>query len=129
MFCGTIDGASVFPHEIVKEELQFNAVEVISSRNHPSDDPKPSGADKVLSLLLEEALGVIGRAWPALTSRASAHFFCCAQRSYLVPLRSRWRRRFMYASSTRSSGLRPKALFANEASVRSVSLKPLGSWP
>lgn len=46
----------MFPHEIVKEKLQFNAVEVISSHYHPSNDPKPSGADKALSLLFEEAL-------------------------------------------------------------------------
>lgn len=59
MFRGTIDSASVHPREIVKEALRFNAAAVIISHNHPSGDPKPSGADKVLTQRLREALALV----------------------------------------------------------------------
>ena len=59
MFRGTIDGASVYPRELVKEALRHNAAAVIVSHNHPSGNPEPSQADKVLTQRLKEALGLV----------------------------------------------------------------------
>ena len=59
MFHGTIDGASVYPREVVKEALRLNAAAVILSHNHPSGNPEPSQADKVLTQRLEDALGLV----------------------------------------------------------------------
>ncbi|HHJ4570157.1 TPA: DNA repair protein RadC [Citrobacter farmeri] len=59
MFRGTIDGASVYPREVVKEALQLNAAAVIVSHNHPSGNPEPSGADRALTQRLKEALGLV----------------------------------------------------------------------
>ncbi|EPM4772791.1 RadC family protein [Pseudomonas aeruginosa] len=59
MFHGTIDGASVYPRELVKEALRLNAVAVIVSHNHPSGNPEPSGADRTLTQRLKEALGLV----------------------------------------------------------------------
>ena len=59
MFHGTIDSASVYPRELVKEALRLNAAAVIVSHNHPSGNPEPSGADKVLTQRLKEALALV----------------------------------------------------------------------
>ena len=59
MFRGTIDGASVYPRELVKEALRHNAAAVIISHNHPSGNPEPSQADKVLTQRLNEALRLV----------------------------------------------------------------------
>ncbi|AUV16026.1 JAB domain-containing protein [Aeromonas caviae] len=59
MFRGTIDGASVYPRELVKEALRHNAAAVIVSHNHPSGNPEPSGADRALTQRLKEALGLV----------------------------------------------------------------------
>lgn len=59
MFRGTIDSASVYPRELVKEALRLNAAAVIVSHNHPSGNPEPSGADKVLTQRLKEALALV----------------------------------------------------------------------
>ena len=59
MFRGTIDGASVYPREVVKASLQLNATAVIFVHNHPSGDPKPSAADKALTSRLRDALSVV----------------------------------------------------------------------
>lgn len=55
MFRGTIDSASVYPREVVKEALHLNAAAVIFAHNHPSGNPEPSQADKVLTQRLKEA--------------------------------------------------------------------------
>ncbi len=59
MFRGTIDSASVYPRELVKEALRLNAAAVILSHNHPSGSPDPSQADNVLTQRLKEALGLV----------------------------------------------------------------------
>lgn len=56
---GTIDSASVYPREVVKEALRVNAAAVIFSHNHPSGNPEPSQADKVLTQRLKEALALV----------------------------------------------------------------------
>ncbi|MFZ3203919.1 MAG: DNA repair protein RadC [Pseudomonas sp.] len=59
MFRGTIDSASVYPREVVKEALRLNAAAVIFSHNHPSGQPEPSQADKILTQRLKEALALV----------------------------------------------------------------------
>ena len=56
MFRGSIDSASVYPREVVKEALRLNAAAVIFAHNHPSGNPEPSQADKILTQRLKEAL-------------------------------------------------------------------------
>ena len=59
MFHGTIDSASVYPRELVKQALRLNAAAVIVSHNHPSGNPEPSRADEVLTQRLKEALALV----------------------------------------------------------------------
>ena len=59
MFRGTIDSASVYPREVVKEALRLNAAAVILSHNHPSGDPEPSAADRALTQRLKDALALV----------------------------------------------------------------------
>lgn len=59
LFRGTLDQASVYPREVVKEALRLNAAAVIFSHNHPSGSPDPSEADKLLTKHLKEALKLI----------------------------------------------------------------------
>ena len=59
LFRGTIDGASVYPREVVKMTLKFNAAAVVLVHNHPSGDPKPSQSDIRITKRLKEALGLI----------------------------------------------------------------------
>lgn len=49
MFTGTIDGASVYPREIMKEALNQNAAAIILAHNHPSGDATPSHSDRALT--------------------------------------------------------------------------------
>ena len=56
---GTIDGASVYPREVVKACLNHNASAVIFAHNHPSGNPEPSTADKTITKRLTDALGLI----------------------------------------------------------------------
>lgn len=59
LFKGTIDGASVYPREIVKRALGHNAAAVIFAHNHPSGNPEPSQADIRLTHRLKDALDLI----------------------------------------------------------------------
>jgi DNA repair protein RadC len=59
LFRGTIDGASVYPREVVKTALAVNAAAVIFAHNHPSGLAQPSEADKALTHRLKMALNVV----------------------------------------------------------------------
>ena len=59
MFVGTIDGASVYPREILKTALQLNAAAVILSHNHPSGITEPSQADKTITTKVKNSLSLI----------------------------------------------------------------------
>lgn len=56
---GTIDGATVYPREIVKAVLRHNAAAVILAHNHPSGICEPSSADQTITKRLKAALGLI----------------------------------------------------------------------
>lgn len=60
LFRGTLDSASVYPREVVKLALQCNAAAVILVHNHPSGDPEPSRADRMLTSTLRDALSLVG---------------------------------------------------------------------
>lgn len=59
LFEGTIDGASVYPREVVKYVLSVNAAAVMFVHNHPSGSPAPSEADKWITNKLKDALSLI----------------------------------------------------------------------
>ena len=59
LFTGTIDGASVYPREVVKRCLQLNAAAIIFSHNHPSGIAEPSQADRQITLKLTQALTLV----------------------------------------------------------------------
>ena len=69
MFRGTIDGASVYPREVVKAALRYNAAAVIVSHNHPSGICEPSHCDEALTKRLKEALSLVD-------VRLLDHFIC-----------------------------------------------------
>lgn len=46
LFEGTVDSSAVYPREIMKDALRFDASSLIFVHNHPSGDPEPSASDK-----------------------------------------------------------------------------------
>lgn len=58
LFRGTIDGASVYPREVVQEALKQNAAAIIFAHNHPSGIAEPSAADRQITQNLVEALAL-----------------------------------------------------------------------
>jgi DNA repair protein RadC len=59
LFRGTIDGASVYPREVVKACLRHNSAAVILAHNHPSGVAEPSVADERITKRLKDALALI----------------------------------------------------------------------
>ena len=59
LFRGTIDGAAVYPREVVRHALDFNAAAVIFAHNHPSGIAEPSQADIALTRRLISALELV----------------------------------------------------------------------
>ncbi|MDX1451752.1 MAG: DNA repair protein RadC [Oleiphilaceae bacterium] len=59
LFQGTIDGASVYPREVVKRVLALGAAAVVFCHNHPSGSTQPSQADCQLTERLKQALELI----------------------------------------------------------------------
>ena len=59
LFRGTIDGASVYPREVIKEALARNAAALIFCHNHPSGSTLPSEADRNITDRLVKAARLI----------------------------------------------------------------------
>lgn len=59
LFRGTLDGAAVYPREVVKAALTHNAAAVIFAHNHPSGVAEPSRADRDITRRLREALALV----------------------------------------------------------------------
>ena len=59
MFRGSLTQTSVYPREVVIEALARQAAAVILAHNHPSGQPEPSQADKVLTRTLQSALALV----------------------------------------------------------------------
>jgi DNA repair protein RadC len=60
LFTGTIDGASIYPREVVRAALSVNACAAILAHNHPSGVAEPSAADLAITSELRDALRLIG---------------------------------------------------------------------
>lgn len=56
---GTLDGAEVHPREVAKLALTLNASAILCSHNHPSFNPEPSAADRLVTARLKQALALI----------------------------------------------------------------------
>lgn len=59
MFRGTLTQTSVYPREVVKEALAFNAAAVLLAHNHPSGVAEPSRSDEFLTQSLKAALALV----------------------------------------------------------------------
>ncbi len=59
LFYGTVNAASVYPREVVKRALLWNASSVILTHNHPSQHAEPSQADRRITRRLIDALALI----------------------------------------------------------------------
>ena len=59
MFRGTLSQTAVYPREVVKTALAFNAAAVVLAHNHPSGDADPSRADEHLTQSLKSALRLV----------------------------------------------------------------------
>lgn len=59
LFRGTIDGASVYPREVVKLVLAHQAAGVVAFHNHPSGVKDQSQADEFITKKLKESLAAI----------------------------------------------------------------------
>ncbi|HSW12186.1 MAG TPA: DNA repair protein RadC [Solimonas sp.] len=56
---GTLDAATVYPREVVKAALRYNAAAAIFAHNHPSGIAEPSAADRALTDRLKNALAQV----------------------------------------------------------------------
>jgi DNA repair protein RadC len=59
LFQGTLTQTSVYPREVVKASLRWNAAAVIFAHNHPSGVAQPSQADELLTRNLKDALALV----------------------------------------------------------------------
>ena len=59
IFRGTIDGASVYPREVVSLALKHQAAAIIFAHNHPSGIAEPSQSDRHITQKLIKALALI----------------------------------------------------------------------
>lgn len=59
LFRGTVDGASVYPREVVKDAIALNATSVVLAHNHPSGVAEPSAADEQITRRLKAALALV----------------------------------------------------------------------
>lgn len=59
MFQGTINAAAVYPREVVKLALKYNATSVILAHNHPSGVAEPSSSDEAITSKIKRALSTV----------------------------------------------------------------------
>ncbi len=59
LFRGTLTQTSVYPREVVKASLRYNAGAVLLAHNHPSGVAEPSHADEALTQALKQALALV----------------------------------------------------------------------
>ncbi len=60
LFEGTVDSSAVYPREIMKDALRFDAAALIFVHNHPSGDPEPSFCDREITKELVFAARIMG---------------------------------------------------------------------
>jgi len=59
LFRGTLTQTSVYPREVVKRALHYNAAALIFAHNHPSGIAEPSRADEMLTIALKQSLALV----------------------------------------------------------------------
>ena len=59
LFAGTLTQTSVYPREVVKVALRWNAGAVLFAHNHPSGVAEPSQSDQLLTETLKRALDLV----------------------------------------------------------------------
>ena len=59
LFRGTLTQTSVYPREVIKQALAWNAASVVLHHNHPSGVCEPSRADEALTQTLRAALALV----------------------------------------------------------------------
>ncbi len=59
LFRGTLTQTAVYPREVIKSALQWNAAGVILAHNHPSGVGQPSQADHQLTQTLKKTLALL----------------------------------------------------------------------
>ena len=59
LFEGTVDSSAVYPREVIRDALRFEASALIFAHNHPSGDPEPSLCDKEITRDLVFAARVV----------------------------------------------------------------------
>lgn len=59
LFRGTIDGAAVYPREVIKLVLDKGAAAALAYHNHPSGVREQSAADELITQRLKEALATV----------------------------------------------------------------------
>ena len=57
---GTVDHVPVYPREVAKRALEFNASAIILVHNHPSGDPSPSQSDIEMTRRVNAACDALG---------------------------------------------------------------------
>jgi DNA repair protein RadC len=75
MFRGSLNHSSVYPREVIKEALSFNAGFVILFHNHPGGLPTPSKGDLDLTKGLADALKLVDIV-------VSDHIIVCGHKTY-----------------------------------------------
>jgi len=59
LFVGTIDCASVYPRELVKQTLEHGASAIVLAHNHPSGTLEPSRADIEITKKIKNCMNAI----------------------------------------------------------------------
>ena len=59
LFRGTLTQTSVYPREVLKSSLKWNAAAVIFAHNHPSGATEPSHSARMLTDALKQALALV----------------------------------------------------------------------
>lgn len=59
MFRGTLTSSSVYPREVLKTAMAYNASGIILAHNHPSGVPEPSGADLTLTSRIKDVVELV----------------------------------------------------------------------
>ncbi len=59
LFEGTVDSSAVYPREVIKQALKYEASSLIFVHNHPSGDPEPSSCDREITRDLVFACAVM----------------------------------------------------------------------
>jgi DNA repair protein RadC len=59
LFEGTVDSSAVYPREVIKDALRYEASALIFAHNHPSGDPEPSLCDREVTRDLVFAARVV----------------------------------------------------------------------